>query len=295
MLAKPVRSPQRLLTAGAMTDRLRQPLWIVPLAIAGLVALFGWWGNSRLRQTIVAQLKAELFTTLDANVTALEIWTTNQAKLATALAEEPRVRSLANRILERFDQAEGDSRKLSDVSEIGELRNYLRPRLKTVGYEIAQLVSTNFLVVASSMGGGFRQANPVYDEHLAKFSELFASGQPIIITPFKPRRPAPGGPRMGGRRGRDGESPRPFDGPISPRGKGTNVFSRGLRGSPPDLERFRRGDFTLMQVAAPVRDNGGAVRGALALIINPDAEFTRILSVARSGIVRAQVPLSTFT
>jgi serine/threonine protein kinase len=265
-----------------MTGRLRQPLWIVPLAIAGLVALFGWWGNSRLRQTIEAQLKAELSTTLDANVTALEIWTTNQAKLATALADEPRVRSLANRILERFDQTEGDSRKLSDASEIGELRNYLRPRLNSVGYEIAQLVSTNFLVVAGSMGGGFRQATPVYEEHLAKFSELFALGQPIIITPFKPRRPPPGGPRMGGRRGREGEGFR-ADGPLPQRGRGTNVFSRGLRGSPPDLERFRRGDFTLMQVAAPVHDNGGAVRGALALIINPDAEFTRILSVARSG------------
>ena len=72
-----------------MRSRLRQPLWIVPLAIAGLVALFGWWGNVRLRQTIETQLKADLTATLDANVTALEIWTTNQAKLAISLAEEP--------------------------------------------------------------------------------------------------------------------------------------------------------------------------------------------------------------
>ena len=38
-----------------------------------------------------------------------------------------------------------------------------------------------------------------------------------------------------------------------------------------------------MQVAAPLKDTNGVTRGALALIINPDAEFTRILSVARSG------------
>jgi serine/threonine protein kinase len=38
-----------------------------------------------------------------------------------------------------------------------------------------------------------------------------------------------------------------------------------------------------MQVAAPIRDEAGQIRGALALIINPEAEFTRILSVARSG------------
>ncbi len=38
-----------------------------------------------------------------------------------------------------------------------------------------------------------------------------------------------------------------------------------------------------MQVAAPIRDAEGTIVGALALIINPDKEFSRILSVARSG------------
>jgi serine/threonine protein kinase len=38
-----------------------------------------------------------------------------------------------------------------------------------------------------------------------------------------------------------------------------------------------------MQVAAPITDAQGIIRGALALIIDPDKEFTRILSVARSG------------
>ena len=40
---------------------------------------------------------------------------------------------------------------------------------------------------------------------------------------------------------------------------------------------------TLMQVAAPIKDNDGDVVGALALIVNPDEEFTKILSVARTG------------
>ena len=38
-----------------------------------------------------------------------------------------------------------------------------------------------------------------------------------------------------------------------------------------------------MQVAVPVRDDQGTVRGALALVIDPDQEFTRTLSVARGG------------
>jgi serine/threonine protein kinase len=43
-----------------------------------------------------------------------------------------------------------------------------------------------------------------------------------------------------------------------------------------------RRDLTVMQVAAPVKDDESRTRGALSLILNPDAEFTRILSVARS-------------
>ena len=46
--------------------------------------------------------------------------------------------------------------------------------------------------------------------------------------------------------------------------------------------RGRRGNTSLMQVAAPLTENG-VVRGALALVINPTNEFSRILSVARTG------------
>ena len=92
-----------------MTDaRLKQPLWVVPLVIAVLVAIFGWWGNTRLRHTIELQLKAQLDTTLDANATALQIWMVDQKKLAGELAEEPRLRSLELSIFEeREELAEG--------------------------------------------------------------------------------------------------------------------------------------------------------------------------------------------
>jgi len=256
---------------------IRQPIWIVPLAIAGLVAVFGWWGNTRLRQTVEGQLKAALTATLDANVTALSIWTTNQAKLATSLADEPEVRTLALRIFDKFRQAEGDYKKLSDVAELETLAHYLHPRLEKIGYGMANLVSTNFYVVGNSRGD---RARPVHEDHTEKFSELFASGRPVIITPFKLKPPDFGKPP----RKRPGEpfNKRP-DGPNSRRNRGTNDFAGRDRPPPEEFARSRRGDLTLMQVAAPIRDDNDVVRGALALIINPDAEFTRILSVARSG------------
>ena len=57
------------------------------------MAVLGWWGNGRLRDTIEDELKAQLTATLNANVTALGIWTTNQTRLATSLAEDPTVRT----------------------------------------------------------------------------------------------------------------------------------------------------------------------------------------------------------
>jgi len=55
-----------------------------------------------------------LAATLNANVTALEIWMTNQTKLAAILADEPKVRTLALTILEKSYQAGFDDKKPPD-------------------------------------------------------------------------------------------------------------------------------------------------------------------------------------
>src|SRR5262245_2748110 len=110
-----------------MTRGLQKPIWIVPLFIAGLVAAFGWWGNGRLRETVEEQIKAKLTSTLDANVAALKIWTTNQIRLATALADDPETRAAALRLLDRPPPAPGEFRRPPNASELEEFGNYLRP------------------------------------------------------------------------------------------------------------------------------------------------------------------------
>ncbi len=237
---------------------------MLPLVIAGLVALFGWWGNHELRQTIEQQLQAQLTSTLNANVTSLEIWTTNQTRLATALADESEVRVRAIRILHRSELEPGAAGSVTNLADVEQLIRYLRPRLIQLGYETAQLVNTNFTVVASFMRVRPGPALQVAEAHTNKFAELFSSGEPVIITPFKPelliQRRATG-----------------FF--VS---RGTNVVRRANRLIQANASRGRRGNASLMQVAAPLTEDG-VVWGALALIINPDHEFTRILSVARSG------------
>jgi len=245
-----------------MPRNLRQMVWMLPVAIAALVAGLGWWGNGRVRETIEGELKAQLTATLNANVTALGIWSTNQTRLATALAEDPTVRTLAGEILQAPPPV---WRELRPPPEQEKFVRYLGPRLVGLGYEVAQLVDTNFMVVANSLRPQLARNELVSDAHTNKFTELFTTGQPVIITPFKPemliqRRVA-----------------RKAFGP-----KHTNDFSR-LNHPAASGGKARRGDVTLMQVAAPVRDQTAAIVGALALIINPDREFSRILSVARSG------------
>src|SRR5258708_6672435 len=187
----------RLIKRGAMSNGFKQPVWVVPLVIAGLVAVFGWWADLRLRHTVEQQVKAELTGTLDANVTALEIWMTNQTKLATSLADEGRVRALASTILQKsYDPAV--ARDAANAAEAEEFGNYLRPRLAGVGYQIAELVNTNFVMVANSRRAGFNRQVP--ESHTNQFAELFASGQPVIITPHKPQFPR-GFPSRGGRVG----------------------------------------------------------------------------------------------
>lgn len=248
-----------------MTGGFRQPIWIIPLTVAGLVALLGWWGNHRLRTSIELELKTDLTTTLDADVTALEIWTTNQMRIANTLAEEPAVVSAAGQILGSPLPARGSLQPSPAEEDLGQ---FLRPRLARAGYETAQLVNTNFMVVAISGRGRFGVGLPVSEAHTNKFAQLFAYDEPVIITPFKPdlllqRRP----PRPGAS----------LSGATNPA-----FFLRTNRQTLFNRFRARRGDVELMQVAAPIRLRG-RTQGALALIINPTNEFSRVLSVARKG------------
>jgi eukaryotic-like serine/threonine-protein kinase len=273
-----------------MRGNFRQPIWIIPLAIAGLVALIGWYGHTRLRQTIEAELRTSLASTLDANVTALTIWMTNQTRLAAYMAEEPEIRRLSLSILNQPPPRPGlfPGRSLIGFAETEEFSNYLRGRLTRVSYDAAELVTTNFMVAAQTGPGRMRMPGmPLSEAHTNQYAELFATGEPFVITPYKPE-VAPGPPPpMEGQRGRGGFGQPGFGGGMPARGQGrrfgTNAPPGGRRGGFMDPGQGRRGDLTLMQVAAPVRGDDGTVRGALALIINPDREFTRMLSVTRSG------------
>lgn len=245
-------------------ERFKLPVWVVPLVVAALVALFGWWGDGKLRATIEGELKAQLRATLNANVTALGIWSTNQTRLAMILAEDPELRRSAAALLES-PTPPPFRRELRGPPEMNNFVSDLRARLRKLDYTTGQLVNTNYMIVATP-GRPMGPGEMVSDAHTNKFAELFATGEPVIITPFRPellmqRRAA-----------------RNIFGQLR-----TNLFYRQMNRNALAAGNRRRGDVTLMQVAAPIRNTENQMVGALALIIDPEKEFSRILSVARSG------------
>ncbi len=248
----------------AMNKRPQFQTWILLLVIAGVVALTGWWGAAQLRDTLQGTLRAELETTLRANGTALEIWITNQARLATSLASEPTLRSRALDLLNVGPG--GPSAERSQARPNGDdFGRYLQTRLAAIGYD-GILVNSNLVVMAASGRGRGRAGKPVLDEHRSKFAELFATGQPVMIIPFRP--PAAARPRFERSEwGRAGRGPPQWAGGGPPSWAGTGPSA----------------DLLLMQVAAPIHDEAGVVRGALALVIDPEREFTRVLSATRLG------------
>ena len=308
----------------------RHFLWVFPLATAAVVAFVGSWGQTRVREALQRQVRNDLQTTIDANVTALEIWVSDQKRLAATLASDPELLPLARQILANGTQGAGGSETFRErMQTSSQFAEALNRRLDGTGYKLGQLVDSNLMVLAESGRRRPRGNSSVPESLQPKFQELFKSGQAVMITPFKPPRPtgrfgrgrfgsAPGGPTGGSpsrppfmsagpptngpigfraqtptgpeSRFRPEGEPPGFGGPGGPTG-GRGAGPRDLAfGGPGPQRNTNRAAMTpprevsaLMQVAAPIRETNGVVLGALGLILDPEEEFTRILSVARPG------------
>lgn len=287
--------------------------------VATVVIVFvGIWSQNAVQRTVEGRLRSELGTAIEANVTALTVWIQGQMRTTGLLAADPSIREPALALLERartnppapgfgsgprpgmFPPAETDP-------VMGGLIRSLDERLLLTGYPGAVLVGPQGRVVAAFGRLRVRPGSPVPVDHLELYQRVLTNGRPALVTPFKPVRPGgrwPGGP--GGRNvagpgtqeaGRFPGPPGgagPKSGPASPDGTGPAVQPGGRRGdrgfdrrlgpgpgSGPDGPP--RGDLQVMQILAPVRDTNGGIAGVLAVILRPEDEFTRVLSVARPG------------
>lgn len=277
-----------------MTLTRKRYLFGLPLLAAVLLVVIGNWSLRAVHGTIKAQLAADLKTTLDANVTALEIWVSNQERLAGLLANDPALRTLALELLAASAGREQDRARLGALPQQAQFQRLLGDKVRAAGYGMAELVSTNLNIIGASGRMGPRLGAAVAETMTERYQAVFASGKTVLITPFKAGRPrGSGGPGGAGRRAGGGDFPEPPPGegrfsPDRPPGDGPPPEGAGRFGpprGPGGTNAFGgpRGQLNLMQVVAPVRDDAGTVVGALACVVRPEQEFTRVLSVARSG------------
>lgn len=266
----------------------REKVWLAPLAVAATVLLTGWWCDSEVRQAVEQQLSHELDSLIASSATALQVWINDQLRFVETLASEEKIQSLVAAAV-RVSQENVEANALRSYKEVQEIRRYLGDRLRALRLGFVVINPDGILIaVGPEEMLGYR----LQDEAREKFLHIFESGEPVLLTPYKPARMSPnrrrayeeaGQRRLDFTRRREGEE-RPLFGSRSAvgpmrerRGDGGEFHGAGRPGG-------RRGNRTIMAVAAPIRaTEDPKVVASLGLIIEPRREFTRILSVVQPG------------
>lgn len=281
--------------------------WGIPLGILVLIAVVGLWAHLQVEKAIQSRLASELKSTLDANVTALEIWMQTESKLALALSQNPEIATIARSLLRKSadSKLESDRQFLISLEEQQALSHALNRQLPDLGFWFAQLVNTNSFIVGDTGPGRFKLGQSLETSQEAEFTKVFNSGEPVIVPPFRPtanRRNRRGFSFNRGAIGDTNSAAFPFRrGPTLTQGGDDPAAGEGFRPQSnfpppgrgnPDGDPNRPQGFGgspvmqsgFMQVAAPIRDeNSGEVLGALGFVFNPETAFTRILTVSRRG------------
>ena len=266
----------------------REKVWLAPLAVAATVSLTGWWCDSEVRQAVEQQIVHELDSLIASSVTALDVWIDDQLRFVETLASEEKIQSLIA-AAGQVSQENAEAKALRSYKEVQEIRRYLEDRLRALRLGFV-VINPDGIIIA--VGPEEMLGYRLQDEAREKFQHIFESGEPVLLTPYKPARMSPNFRRAyeeAGRRrhdsGRRGEGEerslfrsRNAVGPMREgRGNGGEFRGAGRLGG-------GRGSRTIMAVAAPIRAAGDQkVIAALGLIIEPRREFTRILSVAQPG------------
>lgn len=199
-------------------------------------------------------LTSELQTILSADVTALEIWINTQRRTAMALAGDAEIKKHCQALVEELRE------KPNAPSKREALRSLLMNRLPPLDYSFLIVNESGDVICDPTQEGeGMGLAAP----QIELYQRLFESGQPVLITPFMPA-------ASGGRT--------PLD-----RVFGKRKSSESSQNINPSNALSIEGGQSFMQMSAPIFDANGKIIAALGLLIAPEKEFTRILSVARSG------------
>jgi hypothetical protein len=166
----------------ATASFLRRHLYTVPVLLAILLGLVGWWVSATVEKGMRRQTRNELETLLNSNVTALEVWMQEQEANAESLAV---MEGLVGPVQElvALSRAKGTTEStLTQSKALADLRTYLRPRLKIFRHTDFFVVSPDGMVVAANHDApigkhlhGYRGA----------FFEQVLLGKPSVSKPYR--------------------------------------------------------------------------------------------------------------
>ena len=268
-----------------MTFLKYKKAWIIPLVIAFVVGMVGLWSRTRVGTELNNNLEQEIKTILNANATALEIWLGDQTRMAKALADdnevyETMIAILSDPVLSKRDEAlRGNNRKYLMPSQL-EFNRLTSNKALALSIPSAILVNPSGVIVGDSGSQGRLVGRKVFDDHWHQFDKLFDSGKSVFITPFKMHEIVD--PKKREKVNRPGILNRKYSNTQPQKMSSSSLRSRSQKINPSKVNRqfFEK---SLIQVAVPVKDEANDIVGALSIIIDADKEFSRILSVARTG------------
>src|SRR6478672_717068 len=138
------RLTRRLASASSVRKAgtfLRRQLWAWPLIAAVILGTAGLLVHRSVERAMRDQREAELTTIRDADVAALRVWMTEQARNAEQLAEDEKLQAPIRELLTLSTNGPEAERPLVQSKVQADLRSRLGPRLKAFGY-------TGFFVVS---------------------------------------------------------------------------------------------------------------------------------------------------
>jgi hypothetical protein len=158
--------------------RQRMAAWILAAAFLGIV---GYWTHGKVQQSLEAQIRSQVQVVLDADVTALKTWIDAWKREAAAWAENPQVRTSAERLVRK---AAGDlekAKKLEGSRELEEFNSLFKPFLAQLpaGDAVALLSVREGFRIGSGYSG--RRNNPRAAAALVPIFE----GQPRFVPPSR--------------------------------------------------------------------------------------------------------------
>jgi len=169
-------------TVKAAGKFLRRQLWAWPLIAAVILGTAGLLVHRSVERAMRDQREAELTTIRDADVAALRVWMTEQARNAEQLAEDEKLQAPIRELLTLSTNGPEAERPLVQSKVQVDLRSRLGPRLKAFGYTGFFVVSPEGVVVAAEQDAPVGKPLGGYRKEF--FDDVMKTG-PSVSKPYR--------------------------------------------------------------------------------------------------------------